>query len=324
MMSKRTTTPPKLETLSLQAFPALKIGHEQDETAKTGCTVILCTNQAGATGGVDVRGGAPGTRESDLLRPENTIEKIHGIILSGGSAFGLDAAGGVMQFLEEQGIGFDVGVTKVPIVPQAVLFDLTYGDWRIRPNQAMAYRACVKAFKAVPWEDGSIGAGTGATVGKIRGMEYAMKGGLGSACFKIGSLYVGALVAVNAVGDIVQPSTGKILAGALADDHQTFLNTEEYILKTNYQKPVTFSRENTTIGLIMTNGRLTKAEANKLATMTHDAYARTIRPVHTLHDGDTIFTMATNEVDTNLDFLGVLAVRAMEQAILNSVNAITK
>jgi L-aminopeptidase/D-esterase-like protein len=311
--------PAKVEVVSFSKIPAIKVGHMQNLEAGTGCTVILCEKSQGAVGGVDVRGGAPGTRETDLLKSENTVQNINAVLLSGGSAFGLDAAGGVMQFLEEKGIGYDVKVTKVPIVPQAILFDLSFGNYKIRPDKAMAYKACENAFQNVPWEDGNTGAGAGATVGKIRGMKYAMKGGLGSFCYKIGDLYVGAIVAVNAVGDVVDPNTKEIIAGALQDDKKTLLDTENYIMTAKYEASTKITVENTTIGVIVTNAALTKAQANKLAAMAQDAYARAIRPVHTVNDGDTIFAMATGEVAANMDLLGVMAVKAMEQAIVSGV-----
>ena len=317
--SAESRTPVKPETVSFSQIPAVRVGHMQNLQAGKGCTVIVCEKPEGAVAGVDVRGGAPGTRETDLLRPENTVQRINAIVLSGGSAFGLDAAGGVMRYLEEKGIGYDVGVTRVPIVPQAILFDLAFGDYKVRPDQAMAYQACRNAFDGVAWEDGNTGAGTGATVGKVRGMKHAMKGGLGSFCYKIGDLYVGAIVAVNAVGDVVDPDTQKIIAGALRDDHQTFLDTENYILTEKYGAPTKINRENTTIGAIVTNAKLTKAQANKLAAMAQDAYARAIRPVHTLNDGDTIFAMATGDVEANMDLLAVMAVKAMERAIVSGV-----
>lgn len=315
------TNPAPVEVVNFSKIPTIKIGHMQNLEAGTGCTVVICEKPQGAVGGVDVRGGAPGTRETDVLKSENTVQNINALLLSGGSAFGLDAAGGVMQFLEEKGIGYDVGVTKVPIVPEAILFDLTFGDYKIRPDKAMAYKACENAFQDVPWEDGNIGAGTGATVGKIRGMKYAMKGGLGSFCYKIGDLYVGAIVAVNAVGDVVDPNTRTIIAGALKDDKRTFLDTENYTMTEKYDAPTKITVENTTIGIIVTNAKLTKAQANKLAAMTQDAYARAIRPVHTVSDGDTIFAMATGEVEANMNLIGVMAVKAMEQAIVSGVKS---
>ncbi len=308
-----------MKKVDFAAIPAIRVGHSHDLVAGTGCTVILCDKPAGAVGGVDVRGGAPGTRETDLLRSENTVERIHAVLLAGGSAFGLDAAGGVMQFLEEQGLGFDVGVTKVPIVPQAILFDLAFGDAKVRPDQRMAYQACDNACRQLPWADGNTGAGAGATVGKLKGMAYAMKGGLGSCCYQREDLYVGAIVAVNAWGDVIDPVTGAILAGALQEDKKTFLNTENYIMTAAAALPARPALENTTIGAIVTNARLTKPQANKLASLTQDAYARVIRPVHTSQDGDTVFTLATAEVAADLNRVGTMAVRAMEQAIVSGV-----
>jgi L-aminopeptidase/D-esterase-like protein len=308
-----------LQKVDFAAIPAIKVGHSHDLVAGTGCTVILCDNPAGAVGGVDVRGGAPGTRETDLLRSENTVEHINAVLLAGGSAFGLDAAGGVMQFLEERGLGFDVGVTKVPIVPQAILFDLAFGDSRVRPDKRMAYQACENACNQLPWTDGNTGAGAGATVGKIKGMAYAMKGGLGSCCYQLEKLYVGAIVAVNALGDVIDPVTGAILAGALQENRRAFLNTENYIVTAANALAARPPLGNTTIGAIVTNARLTKPQANKLASLTQDAYASTIRPVHTISDGDTVFTLATAEVTADLSLLGTMAVKAMEQAIVSSV-----
>lgn len=308
--------PAPVEVVRFQDFPFVKVGNAQSAEGWTGVTVVYCTKPEGAVGGVDVRGGAPGTRETDLLRSENTVQNVNAVALAGGSAFGLEAASGVMQFLEEKGIGFDVGVTHVPIVPSAILFDLTFGDPKVRPDKAMGYQACANAFNGVPWKDGNVGAGAGATVGKVIDMKHCMKSGLGSYCYKVGDLYVGAIVAVNALGDVVDPGTGKIIAGTLADDHKTFLNSEEYLVTKSFNAPVKI--QNTTIGVIVTNAKLTKAQANKLAALTQDAYARAIRPTHTIWDGDSVFAMATGDVDANMLMIGSLAVRAMEQAIVNA------
>jgi L-aminopeptidase/D-esterase-like protein len=209
--------------------PGIEVGHAQDFRAKTGCTVVIC--REGAVGGVDVRGSAPGTRETDLLRPVNLVEQIHAVVLSGGSAFGLAAADGVMQYLEEQGVGLDVGAAKVPIVAGAVLFDLEYGDGRVRPDKNMGYNACINAQKGIITR-GSVGAGTGATVGKILGMKYCMKGGIGTASIKLSNgIIVGAIVAVNALGDVVEPGTGRILAGAMDPNTGTFIDTKKFMLK---------------------------------------------------------------------------------------------
>lgn len=297
----------------------LKLGQAQDLKAATGCTVIL--SEAGCTGGVDVRGGAPGTRETDLLHPGNLVEKIHAVLLTGGSAFGLDAASGVMQYLEERSIGFDVKVTKVPIVCGAVLFDLMIGDYKVRPDKKMGYQACLNASGLRP-EEGSVGAGTGATVGKFLGMKRAMKSGLGAYAVRAGNLKVGAIVAVNCLGDVIDPATGKIMAGLLNEDLATFSNTEEMMIQAYAGQKNLFSG-NTVIGAIATNAKFTKAQANKIASMAHNGYARTIRPAHSMFDGDTIFTMATGYVDADVSVVGLLAARVMEQAIIRAVKKAT-
>lgn len=296
-------------------IPGIKVGHAQDTEAATGCTVILC--EKGAAAGVDVRGGAPGTRETDLLNPVNLVQEIHAVMLSGGSAFGLDAASGAMKFLEERGIGFDVGVTKVPIVASAVLFDLTAGDFRVRPDQAMGYKACMNAGNA-DCPEGNVGAGTGATVGKILGAAYSMKGGLGTYCLKVGDLYVGAIVAVNCLGDVVDPSSGRVVAGVLNEDRSSFAGTEEIMIR-QYDRSKDLFSGNTTIGVIATNAKMNKSQANKVASMAHNGYARTMRPAHTMFDGDTIFTMATGEVEVDINVVGLLSARVMEQAVLRAV-----
>lgn len=296
----------------------IKVGHAQSQEGITGCTVVLC--EKGATAGVAVRGGAPGTRETDLLNPTEMVQNIHGVILSGGSAFGLDAAGGVMEYLESKNIGFDVGVTKVPIVCGAVIFDLVIGNYKIRPDKSMGYEACINSEITTKDLQGNIGAGLGATVGKILGPQNAMKGGLGSAAFQIGDLQVGAIVAVNALGDIIDPNTNSIIAGALCENKTEFLNTEEIMLQEYNKKTNRFSG-NTTIGIIATNAIITKAEANKVASMAHNGFGRTIKPAHTMFDGDTIFTMATNKVQGDVNVVGFLATRAMEVAIQNAIKS---
>ncbi|HYE84389.1 MAG TPA: P1 family peptidase [Clostridia bacterium] len=303
-----------MEIIKFMDIPGIKVGHEQDFNAATGCTVVIC--EEGASAGVDVRGGAPGTRETDLLNPVNLVDKMHAVLLAGGSAFGLDAAAGVMQYLEERGAGFDVGVTKVPIVGSAVLFDLAAGDHKTRPDKEMGYRACLKSGSA-ECPQGTVGAGTGATVGKLLGMGSAMKGGLGTYCLKVGELMVGAIVAVNCLGDVINPESGEILAGAIADD-LSFINTEEVMLK-QYDSSRNAFTGNTTIGVIATNAVLTKAQANKVASMAHNGYGRTIRPAHTMFDGDTIFVMATGKVQADVNVTGMLAARVMEQAVMNAV-----
>jgi L-aminopeptidase/D-esterase-like protein len=293
----------------------IKVGHAQNMEAATGCTAVLC--EEGAAAGVDVRGGAPGTRETDLLNPVNLVEKIHAAIICGGSAFGLDAASGVMQYLEERGIGFDVQVTKVPIVCGAVLFDLAIGDPSVRPDKEMGYQACLNATNR-ECPEGNVGAGTGATVGKILGMERAMKGGLGACCFQVGELKVGALVAVNCMGDVIEPATGEILAGALSDDRRTFADTEK-VMMLEYAKQKNHFAGNTTVGVVATNGSFNKAQMNKVASMAHNGLGRVIRPAHSMVDGDTIFALATGKVEADINVAGLLAARAVERAIVRAV-----
>lgn len=305
-----------MEEIKVTDIKGIKVGNAQDFEARTGCTVIIC--EEGATCGVDVRGGAPGTRETDLLNPVNLVDKVHAIVLSGGSAFGLDASTGVMEFLEKRGKGFDVGVTKVPIVCSAVLFDLVVGDFRVRPDKKMGYEACINAFEINKIENGKYGAGTGATVGKILGPEYAMDGGLGSYAVRIGKLEVGAVVAVNCLGDVVNPKTGEIVAGAYDRERKEFLDSQKVMLNRYNDKTNLFSG-NTTIAAVVTNAKLTKAEATKVSSMAHDAFARTMRPSHTMFDGDTIFTMATGEVDVDISTLGMIATMVLEEAIIRAV-----
>ncbi len=298
----------------------MRVGHAQDLKAATGATVIICDR--GATVGVDVRGGAPGTRETDLLDPVNLVDRVHAILLAGGSAFGLDAAAGVMQYLEENMIGFDVHVTRVPIVCGAVLFDLTIGDHRIRPDKEMGYRACLNAGSA-ECRQGCVGAGAGATVGKILGMGRAMKSGLGCHAVQVGGLKVGALVAVNCLGDVVDPLSGAKLAGVLTEDLRALADTEEIMISSYAEQKNLFSG-NTTIGVVATNAALTKAQATKLASMAHDGYARTMRPAHSMVDGDTIFAMSTGGVAADLSVVGLLAARVMERAVVAAVTRAEK
>ena len=304
-----------MREIEFTAIDGIRVGHAEELEAATGCTVVIC--EAGAAAGVDVRGGAPGTRETDLLDPSNLVQKVHAILLAGGSAFGLDAAAGVMQYLEERKIGFDVRVTRVPIVCGAVLFDLTVGDPSVRPDREMGYRACRNAGTA-PLRQGSVGAGTGASVGKVCGMGRAMKGGLGSCAWEVEGLQVGALVAVNCLGDVLDPLTGERVAGVLAEDGRTLADTEEIMIRAFAEKKDLFSG-NTTIGVVATNASLTKAQAAKLASMAQNGYARTMRPAHSMVDGDTIFALATGSIDADLSVVGLLAARAMERAVVAAV-----
>ena len=299
---------------TLTAVPGIRVGHAQNEEARTGCTVILC--EAGAVGGVDQRGGAPGTRETDLLRPLHRVEQVHGILLTGGSAFGLDAAGGVMRYLEERGIGFDVGVARVPIVPAAVIFDLAIGRADVRPDAALAYQACLNAATD-PVIEGSVGAGTGATVGKILGMQNAAPSGVGCACVEIvEGLFVGAIAVVNALGDVVDPRTGEIIAGARLE--AGFADTLKVMQRFQALSSAP-SASNTVIGVVATNAKLSKEEANKVAQMAHDGLARAIRPAHTMYDGDTIFALSTGERSADVNLIGAYAAEVFAEAIVRGV-----
>jgi L-aminopeptidase/D-esterase-like protein len=304
-----------MRLIDFSEIEGLQVGHAQNLEAATGCTVII--SREGATVGVDVRGGAPGTRETDLLSPVNLVQQAHAVLLTGGSAFGLDAAAGVMQYLEEREIGFDVQVARVPIVCGAALFDLTLGDHRIRPDKDMGYLACANAGDG-PCRQGSIGAGTGATVGKIMGMGRAMKGGLGCYALQTGELKVGALVAVNCLGDVVDPLTGKTVAGLLQEDLQTLADTESIMIR-SYADLTNLFSGNTTIGVVATNASFTKAQVTKLASMAQNGYARTMRPAHSMYDGDTIFAMSTGSVQADLSVVGLLAARVMERAVIAAV-----
>jgi L-aminopeptidase/D-esterase-like protein len=298
----------------------LRVGHFTDTRRPTGCTVVLC--EAGAIAGVDVRGAAPGTRETDLLRPDNLVEQVHAVLLTGGSAFGLDAAGGVMRWLDEHGIGLQVGAARVPIVPAAVLFDLWVGDGRIRPDADAGYQACQAAASTLPAQ-GNVGAGAGCTVGKLFGIDRAMKGGIGSASLQVGAITVGALVAVNATGDVVDPADGRIVAGTRGDDGRARSATAAMIRGELPQRALAGMA--TTIGVVATDAVLTKAQANKLATMAHDGLARSIDPVHTMVDGDTLFALATGASGRagEMTVLGALAARVTALAVLNAVRAAT-
>jgi L-aminopeptidase/D-esterase-like protein len=294
------------------------VGHAHDFKQVTGCTVILCP--AGTVGGADVRGSAAGTRQMDALVGLHVVEEIQGVLIAGGSAFGLDAAGGAMAYLEEQGRGFDVGVTRVPIVPTLVIYDLSVGDCRGRPDKAMGYAACLAAA-CHPQGDGSVGAGAGATVGKLLGVSQATKGGLGTS-FLTGpqGLQVGALAVVNAFGDVVDPATGTILAGARREPNShEFANTALMLRQGHVRRA--FGELNTTIGVVATNAILTREQAQKIAQMGHNALARCIRPVHTLFDGDVVVVLAQPRVEADLHVLGVLAEAALEQAILGAVKS---
>lgn len=304
----------------LTAVRGLKVGHFTLGERPTGCTVILA--ERGAVGGVDVRGSAPGTRETDLLDPLNTVQVVHGILLTGGSAFGLDAAGGVMRYLEERNIGYDMRTVRVPIVPGAVIYDLGVGDPKVRPGADCGYRAAQAASDA-PVAEGDVGAGAGATLGKLFGLGRAMKGGVGSASITLpDGLTVSAIVVVNAVGDVVDPSTGAVVAGVRTEDGRALADARR-LIRSGATRPAARSGENTTIGVVATNATLTKAQATKVAQMAHDGMARAIVPSHTMGDGDTIFSLATGERSepAEVTTIGALAAEMMADAIVRAVRA---
>lgn len=296
----------------------LRVGHFTDSRRPTGCTVVLFDR--GAAAGVDVRGSAPGTRETDLLNPIDTVQNVNAILLTGGSSYGLDAARGVMQFCEEHHMGFPVGVGVVPIVPAAVLFDLEIGDEKIRPDERAGYAAC-EAAGANGVAEGNTGAGAGATVGKMFGNQFAMKSGLGTASVTVGNtgVIVGAMAAVNAVGDVIDRRTGKILAGARAQDGQSFADTMHQLMQGNL--PSTRHGAHTSLGVVATNAVLTKTQCTKIAQMAHDGFARTINPVHTAYDGDTIFAAATgtSRVEGDVTIIGAMAAEAIARAVNRAV-----
>lgn len=305
-----------VKEINIMEIGGFKVGHAQDYDAMTGCTVVLCDDMAPA--GVDVRGGGPASRETPLLNPVSDAKGIHAVLLSGGSAFGLDAAGGVMKYLEERNIGFDVGITKVPLVCQSCLFDLGIGKVDVRPEQKMGYEACENASYE-PMEEGNVGAGTGCTVGKIKGMQDCMKSGIGSFAVQVGDLKVGAIVAVNALGDVYDLETGKMLAG-VRDESNNMCSTEEIMIK-SVAKDNLFTG-NTTIGIVLTNAKMDKTHLNKVASMAHNGYARTIRPIHTTADGDSIYALSVGAaLEGDVNVVGTLSSYVMAKAINRAVLA---
>lgn len=304
-----------MKEIKITDIENITIGQTEDEIGGTGLTVLLC--KEGMCAGLDVRGGGPASRETELLKPMANAQIIHAVVLGGGSAFGLDAAGGVMACLEEHDIGFDVGITKVPLVCQSDLFDLTYKDPKARPDKEMGYKATEIALKGGNYRDGSYGAGCGATVGKICGMETCMKSGIGSYAVQIGELKIGALVAVNALGDIYDWKTNTKVAGLLTPDRKAFRSTED-ILYSSYAVRDNKFVENTTIGIIVTNAAFDKTKLCKIAGMTHNGYARSIRPVHTSADGDSIYAVSVGKVVADCDLVGTMAAEVMSEAILRA------
>jgi L-aminopeptidase/D-esterase-like protein len=307
---------------SIADVTGIRVGHAQNDVARTGCTVILCGAE-GAIAGVDVRGAAPGTRETDLLEPGNLVDRVHAVVLTGGSVFGLDSACGVVRFLEERGIGYETGVARVPIVPAAVIYDLAVGEAGSRPDSRMGYEACMQASESTG--EGRIGAGAGATVGKILGHQYASAGGIGTASARVrGGATVGALVVVNAFGDVVDPGSGRILAGARNPAAAGWRDTSRELTMADPSStgPGPFSGiQNTTLAVIATDASLTKAQAKRVASMAHDGMARAIRPVHTMFDGDTVFALSTGTVKADITTIGAAAADLLAQAIVRAALA---
>ena len=306
-----------MQEIGILEVGGFQVGQAQDLDAATGITVLLCDTCAPA--GVDIRGGGPASRETPLLDPRAASAGIHALVLSGGSAFALDAAGGVMRYLEERDIGFDVGVTRVPLVCQSCVFDLAIGRKDVRPDAAMAYQACLNARRDTV-EEGCVGAGTGCTVGKCGGADFAMKSGLGTYAVRNGDLCVGAIVAVNAMGDIYDIDTGKQLAGLRGEDGTGLRSSEEFIYAMEAQKAAGYAA-NTTIGAIVTNAAFDKSKMGKIAAMAHNGFARTIRPVHTSNDGDSIYALSLGTVEANIDVVGTLASYVMGKAVGRAVRA---
>jgi len=303
---------------SITIVPGIRVGHATDADALTGCTVVLC--EKGTIGGVDQRGGATGSRQIDSLHPIRLVEEVHAILLSGGSAFGLNAATGVMRYLEEQGVGVQISNSRIPIVPTAILFDLSIGKPSIRPDAKMGYQSCLNANNN-PVLEGNVGAGCGATAGKILGIHNAVKTGIGSAGMELrNGLYIGAIIAVNSFGDVIEPGTGKIIAGARIADENQFANTLN-VMKTlsDSGKLRGGNRSNTVIGVVATNAKFNKEQINKVAQMAQSGVTRAIRPAHTMFDGDTIFALATGYIEADENIIGAFASEMVTEAIIRAV-----
>lgn len=304
--------------ISIREIKGLCIGQTEDADAGTGCTVLVC--ERGMAAGLDIRGGGPASRDTHLLDPLTAAQSIHAVVLGGGSAFGLGAADGVMAYLEKRDIGFDVGVTKVPLVAQSDIFDLTVGDKSVRPDRAMGYAAAKNAMEAPNYRDGNYGAGCGATVGKLAGMETCMKSGIGSYAIQLGPLQIGAVVVVNALGDVYDWKTGRKVAGLLTPDKKEFRDSVALMQESIAVHENRFA-ENTTIGAVVTNAAFTKPQLCKIAGMAHNGYARSIRPVHTSADGDSIYALSVGDVSADMDLVGTLAAEVMSEAILRAVTS---
>lgn len=315
-------------TNAITDVPGIKIGQAQDLEKIIGCTVVLC--EEGAVAGVDQRGGGPGTRETDALKPTNMIEQVHGIMLAGGSAFGLDAASGAMRFLQEKNIGYNTGVAKVPIIPAAILFDLGIGDAKAFPDATMGYAACQNASDTAP-DEGNVGAGTGATVGKLLGAGQATKAGIGTASMEIGGgIIVGAIIAVNALGDVIDPATNEIIAGTRSiqkgpmkiGEGRIFANSLTVMQSLLGRTALGMaSRQNTVIGVVATNAKLNKSQATRVAQMAQNGVVRAIRPANTMFDGDTMFALSIGKKKADVNLIGAFAAQVVAQAILNGVTA---
>ena len=308
----------KYKEIPVTDIQNIRIGQAENAAAGTGCTVFIC--EGGMRAGLDVRGGGPASRESELLKPLAAAQYIHAIVLAGGSAFGLGAANGVMEYLEARDIGFDVGVTKVPLVVQSDLFDLTVGECSVRPDAAMGYEAARRAMEDPNYQDGNYGAGCGATVGKICGMDTCMNTGIGSFAIELGGLQIGAVVAVNALGDIYDWKTGQKIAGLLAPDRKSFRSTEEELARRITKIENRFAN-NTTLGVVLTNASFGKAQLCKIAGMAQDGFARSIRPVHTTADGDSIYAVSLGDLEADQDLVGALGAEVMSEAIKRAVYA---
>jgi len=306
----------KYKEIPVTDIQNIRIGQAENAAAGTGCTVFIC--EGGMRAGLDVRGGGPASRESELLKPLAAAQYIHAIVLAGGSAFGLGAANGVMEYLETRDIGFDVGVTKVPLVVQSDLFDLTVGECSVRPDAAMGYEAARRAMEDPNYQDGNYGAGCGATVGKICGMDTCMNTGIGSFAIELGGLQIGAVVAVNALGDIYDWKTGQKIAGLLAPDRKSFRSTEEELARRITKIENRFAN-NTTLGVVLTNASFGKAQLCKIAGMAQDGFARSIRPVHTTADGDSIYAVSLGDLEADQDLVGALGAEVMSEAIKRAV-----
>ena len=302
--------------IPVTAIENIRIGQVENAEAATGCTVFICPE--GMRAGLDVRGGGPAARESQLLNPLMSAQVIHAIVLAGGSAYGLGTANGVMTYLEEHGIGFDVGVTKVPLVAQSDIFDLTVGDTFVRPDAGMGYEAADLALNSPNYRDGNYGAGCGATVGKAAGMDYCMKTGIGSYAVQLGELKIGAVVVLNALGDVFDWKSGQQVAGLLTEDRKALRSTSD-LMKASTQVVENKFTGNTTLAVVMTNAYFEKAQLCKIAGMAHDGYARSIRPVHTSADGDSIYAVSLGNVQADQDLIGSLAAEVVSEAILRAV-----